>query len=72
MWKILHRLFGWDYIYWENSAASGVARVHVDARGDAYYWRYNYKSTKVLDPIPPMPGTRVRWLTCKPDKYMHW
>lgn len=66
MWKLMNRLFGWDYIQWRNSAANGVARVHVDGLGRAYYWRY--KITNVAD-IVENPK-QVLWLTCHPHKYM--
>ncbi len=65
-WKICNKLFGWDYIHWENTAAEGVARVHRDFTGRVYYWRY--KSTKVADVIHD--ANQVLWLTCKPDKWM--
>lgn len=65
-WKLLHTLFGWDYIAWKNMADQGVARVHKDALGLPYYWRY--KNTKVLDVI--RSKDQVVWLTCKPEKYI--
>ena len=67
MYKLLHFLFGWDYISWKNSADSGIARIHVNPDGIPYYWRY--KNIDVLDPIPN-PGTRLIFLTCKEEKYI--
>ncbi len=64
LYKILHKVFGWDYIYWENSADNGVARVHIINNG-VFYWRY--KNTQVLDEINDI--TQVLWLTCSPNKY---
>lgn len=65
MYKLLNKLFGWDYIHWENNADRGVARVHQSPDGTVWYWRY--KITKCLDVIP---GTnKVVWLTCEPTKY---
>ena len=66
MWKLKHRLFGWDYIQWRNSADEGVARVHVDGMGRAYYWRY--RNIHVADII--REPEQVLWLTCPPHKYM--
>jgi len=65
MYKILNKLFGWNYVSWANSADSGIARVHVDGAEKVYYWRY--KSTKVLDII--REPEQVRWLTCPPSIY---
>jgi hypothetical protein len=66
MWKLLHLLFGWDYIQWSNCADQGVARVHIDGLGRAYYWRYS--SVAVVDII--QDAKQVVWLTCPPQKYM--
>lgn len=65
IWKLLHKLFGWDYIVWKNSAHSGIARVYVDRMNRVFYWRY--RSTKVLDVIKR--PEQVIWLTCSPIKY---
>jgi hypothetical protein len=66
MWRILHHLFGWDYVAWQNSADRGIARVNVDGMGRVYYWRY--KSLRLADLITE--PERVIWLTCGPEKYM--
>lgn len=65
MYRLLHWLFGWDYIQWSNSAHQGVARVYVDGMGRVFYWRY--KVTKLVDII--QKPEQVIWLTCEPDKY---
>ncbi len=67
IYKLLNKLFGWDYIAWHNSADDGVARVYKDYAGNAYYWRY--KNTKVTDTI--IVPEQVLWLTCNPDKYLN-
>lgn len=64
-YKLLHMLFRWDYIAWQNSADNGLARVHVTPEGEVYYWRY--KITKVRDVITK--PSQVGWLTCSPNKY---
>lgn len=66
MWKLMHRLFGHDYVAWSNSADQGVARVFTDGLGRAYYWRY--KNVRVADVIKS--PEQVIWLTCDPQKYM--
>lgn len=65
MYKLLHLLFGWDYIVWENTVASGIARVFIIPDGRVVYWRY--RSIKCLDVIKKK--TDVIWLTCSPAKY---
>ena len=66
MWRVLHSLFGWDYVAWRNSADRGIARVHVDGMGRVFYWRY--KSTRLADLI--LEPEQVIWLTCRPEKYI--
>lgn len=66
LWKLKHRLFGWDYIAWRNTADDGVARVHNDGQGATYYWRY--PSVKIADRI--RDRDQVLWLTCPPEKYL--
>lgn len=63
-YKILHKIFGWDYIYWRNSADKGIARVHLIDDG-VFYWRY--KNIKVLDEIIDID--QVVWLTCSSERY---
>jgi hypothetical protein len=66
IYQACHWLFGWDYIAWKNSAASGIARVRVDNNGNVFYWRY--KNTKVADPI--RRAQDFLWLTCPAEKYL--
>ncbi len=63
-YKIWNFLFGWDYIYWQNSADNGIARVMKLPDGKVVYWRY--KLTKLMDIITDK--NQVRWLTCPPKK----
>jgi len=67
MYKILHKLFGWDYIQWRNTADRGIARVFIAKDKRVYYWRY--KNTKLLDLITN--PKHVIWLTCSPTKYFN-
>ena len=65
MWKLMHALFGWDYVAWNNGVGQGVARVHRAGDGRPYYWRY--KSINCIDLIHTRE--QVVWLTCHPSKY---
>lgn len=64
MYKIWNKLFGWDYVAWENSADHGIARVYKNSF-QIYYCRYPL--TKVFDEIKSKE--QVIWLTCNSDKY---
>jgi hypothetical protein len=65
MYKLLNKLFGWDYVQWKNTADQGIARAQVDGMRRIWYWRY--KGTKVADIIHK--PEQVIWLTCNPNKY---
>ncbi len=66
MWKLLNKLFGWDYIAWTNSCDGGIARVYKNNAGNAWYYRY--KTTNCIDKIST--PNQVIWMTCEPSKYM--
>ena len=67
--KICNWLFGWDYVYWKNSADNGIARVRIDGEGNPFYVRY--RITNVIDRLDKdYPFREVIWLTCKPEKYL--
>jgi hypothetical protein len=68
LYKILNKLFGWDYILWSNTADSGIARILVDGYGRLFYWRY--KSIKAADLVDTNNPKRYVWLTCHPSKYI--
>lgn len=63
IYRLLNKLFGWDYIYWSNSCDSGTARVFKSPEGSAYYWRYRFAAHKILS------RDSVIWLTCHPAEY---
>lgn len=68
MYKLLNKLFGWDYLYWQNSAAQGVSRVRVSPDGYVYFIRYkNYKLYDIIG-HPNCPRT-ILYLTCSAEKY---
>lgn len=64
-YKIKHYLFGWDYVYWHNSADQGIARVFQAMDGSVVYYRY--RASQLLDTVTK--PSQVVWLTCHPDKY---
>lgn len=66
MYRILNKIFGWDYIHWENTCTNGIARLHKAPDGTVWY--YQYKITKLIKTIPGYH--EIMWLTCKPDKYL--
>lgn len=65
MWRLLNKLFGWDYIYWEDTCARGVARVYKTSGNEPYY--YKYKSITLIRKVDN--GEVKIWLTCEPSKY---
>lgn len=67
MWYILNKIFGWDYIVWENSADRGISRVSRSPDGNVFYWRYRITCT--VDYIKTPKDVKL-WLTCPPSKYL--
>lgn len=65
MYKLFNKLFGWDYIYWKNSADQGIRRVRKACSGEVYYVRYSVLNYIDVIKTPD----QVIWLTCKPLKY---
>lgn len=65
IYKLMNRLFGYDYIVWKNTADRGIARVIKLPDNRVVYWRYI--NTKVMDEIKS--PNDVFWLTCEPSKY---
>lgn len=65
MYKLKHKLFGWNNIQWQNSAASGIARVFMLPNGKVVYWQYREQGVlkEITDP------NQVQWLTCSPSKF---
>ena len=67
MWRIWNKLFGWDYIFWQNYVDRGIAKVYKDGKNNPYYFQY-----KLLNLIQPIrKESDVIWLTCKPNKYIN-
>ena len=66
LYQLLHKVFGWDYIQWRNSADSGISRIHTGYSDHPYYWVY--KITENAKQV--QTKEQVLWLTCNPEKYM--
>ena len=66
MYKILNKLFGWDYVYWNNTVDQGIARVYITLDAQVYYFRY--RSTSLIDVVNPN-NYNVVFLTCSRKKY---
>lgn len=65
LYKILNFIFGYDYIYWKDSASQGIARVRVLEDGTVYYW-YSVVLRFFEEIETP---DQVKWLTCSSNKY---
>lgn len=44
IWRLKHRLFGWDYVHLKNTATEIVRRVRRTASGERYvvYFAHDY------------------------------
>lgn len=62
MYKILNKLFGWDYVYFEYGGDGTIRRVRILHNGQVGYWCYGrfYEINR---------ADEVLWLTCHPSKY---
>lgn len=69
LYKLFNRIFGWDYVAWTNLCDCGVARVHLDGRGNPYYWKYGKYIYGIKQDDPYV---QVVWLTCDPSKYLKY
>lgn len=69
IWRLLNKIFGWDYIAWDNDLSQGIARIHRDKAGRIFYWKY--KNINCAEYITSIDKTDVKmWLTCPPEKYL--
>jgi hypothetical protein len=72
MYRLLNKIFGWDYIYWQNSADSGVDRIHKTKDGTVFFWRYGKYLSKLDDKslLNDKSFSKIVWLTCSKEKYI--
>jgi len=68
MWRLWNKLFGWDYVAWNNCVANGIAKIFLDGDGNVCFYRY--KSTNVIDKVHDYHMTNVIFLTCPRSKYI--
>lgn len=67
MWRLWNKLFGWDYIAWQNTCDGRIAKVR---RGDDIYF-IQYESTGVVISLTNPPDHyKITWLTCLKSKYI--
>jgi hypothetical protein len=65
MYKLWHRLFGWDYVYWSYGYDAGISRVFELEDGTVVYWR-----SRIWAHMGVVKTEKsVLWLTCHPSKY---
>jgi len=77
IYKILNKLFGWDYIQTYYFPDVNISRVQVDGMRRVWHWQVyrrhssldiEYKPTNKEAIIIERPED-VIWLTCSPNKY---
>jgi hypothetical protein len=67
MYKILNKLFGWDYVYYyDGYFGRGFARIHTYPDGSVCFFDTWGRMTKL-----PSRKYDIRFLTCKPEKYIN-
>jgi hypothetical protein len=74
IYKLLNKLFGWDYIQLRYPPNEGVSRVQLDGMNRVWHWQIRVTilanisyDDKVIHIIQRPED--VMWLTCSPDKY---
>ena len=68
MYKVLHYLFGWDYIYWQTDFSNGIARVFISHDWQVFYWKDRFLDSRITSINNP---DEVLWLTCTPGNYFY-
>lgn len=66
MWRLWHRLFGWQYVYIENSAARHVRRVWFNG-SQPMVSAYEFQHWPLE---PPFHGWKVTGLTPEVTEYL--
>lgn len=69
MYKILNKLFGWDYIFWasetpEGFRYQGITKIITLPDGSSHFWVKGFLC-KIDN-----KEFQIKFLTCKPDKYI--
>lgn len=63
MWRICNWLFGWDYVYIENSAASKIRRAFMMPNGEMAFQAYPFQVTVIPAPVPIEGKELGGWMT---------
>lgn len=70
MYRIFHRLFGWDYVFWKHEAGTcGISRIIKLPDGNYYIKRYYGSGFGDLNNKYDMQLLKLTYLTCDPSKY---
>jgi hypothetical protein len=64
MYKILNKLFGWDYVYYKTENYEGIARIIVLPDKSVHFWHLNNLINIEYKKM------HIKFLTCTPDKYI--
>lgn len=64
MWRLWHKLFGWDYVVYAGSFHTRVCQLYKDGMGRVWIYRHTNS-----DPLTIDDPKRVMWLTCSPAKW---
>ena len=64
MWRLWHKLFGWDYIQWDLGT-HGIRRIRVAPNGLVYFMCLG----KIINLAEP-GYHKIMYLTCSKDKYV--
>ena len=78
LWKLTHRLFGYDYIAWKSFNSGGVARIRRSRDGAVYFMDDRNEPQQLLghpafylqDGFGGVVLYHVLFLTCSPEKYL--
>ena len=66
MWRLWHKLFGWDYIQWNLGLGThGIRRIRVAPNGVVYFKRLG----EIFSLAEP-EYHKITYLTCSKDKYI--
>ena len=66
MWKLWHKLFGWDYIQWSSVELHQVARIKRAPNGLVYFKKYG---EIIPFPLKTSKPYQIIFLTCSSRKY---
>ena len=64
MWRLWHKLFGWDYIQWKLGT-HGIRRIRVVPNGLVYFMCLG----EIINLAEPRYH-KIMYLTCSKDKYL--